>query len=306
MQDFNFHSIDLQHLRMLSILFEEKHISRTADRLGITQSAVSKVLSKLREQFSDALLIRAKGGYQLSHKAHTLEPQLNDLLAQAASLFSETQDDPSEFEAEIRIAMADDIGILILPELIAALSKAAPKIKLGIHHRDPSTFDKLATGKIDLILEEAPPKGSGYYTHRLMNWGWRCVMNPNHPLATDPWDIQTYCKAKHGLVSFSGDRFGVIDEILGTLNKERDLCLTVPFFSAIPYIISQNQVIFTIPEPLASQYAKNFNLITKPVPFDIPPLNISLIWHHRNQYDSIHSWLRSFLLEQDFLNSSAL
>ena len=289
---------DLRDLRILRVLLEERHVSRAAERLGMTQSAVSKALGRLRHRFSDALLIRGSGGYQLSHNAKTIEPKLHAALDQIDGLTAPRSDVPSKLDAEIRLSMADDAAILLLPRIQERLDATAPGVKLSVMNTGQDVLDQLRSGAMDLLIEDSPDRGSGFYSHPLFDWTWCCLMAANHPLATRPLTFERYVGANHGLVSFSGDRFGAVDEVLGTLDRQRRIVLVVPYFSAVPFVVQSTDLIFTVPQPLGARLAVHFDLALRPLPIDVPPLNMALIWHHRNQHDSIHRWVRRFLMDE--------
>jgi len=289
--------IDLKDLKILKTLLEEKHISRTAERLEMTQPAISKALAKLRKHFDDALLIRSPGGYQLSQNAVSLESRIGDFLSQYDQLFKPKEIVPHTLKAEFRLGMADDLAMLVLPRLYARLEKEAPGVDLSVTISGPAYLEDLRNGALDLLLEDLPSAGGGFYTQPLFNWSWSCLMSKTHPLADRNLTIKDYAASRHGLVSFVGDRFGVIDETLGRLDHSRSISVVLPYFSAIPHLVSSSNILFTVPRPLAEQMASHFDLVTKKPPIEILPLRIAAIWHHRNQHDSIQKWFRSFLIE---------
>lgn len=294
----DFHSIDFRDLQILRVLLEERHVSRTAARLGITQSAVSKSLRRLREKFADPLLIRGPGGYQLSHNAKSIEPRLLSVFAQIQRLYENPSETPDNIDTEIVIGMADDAAILLLPRIRERLQATAPDARLSVTNSGEDVLAKLRTGEIDLLLETAPVIGSGFYTHPIVDWPWCCVMAKTNSLASKPLTLQRYVDADHGLVSFSGKRFGIVDEVLGRQDKQRQIVLTVPYFSVVPYVVQGSSVIFTVPLPLGKDFADRFDVVLRAPPIDIAPLKLSLIWHHRNQHDRIHRWIRALIVEE--------
>ncbi len=289
---------DLRDLRVLRVLLEERNVSRAADRLGMTQSAVSKALGRLRRQFSDALLIRCPGGYQLSHNAKAIEQKLSAVLDQIDRLYVSQTDVPNEIQAEIRIGMADDVAILLLPRLLGRLKEVAPGVELSVSNTGHSVQERMWSGAVDLLLEDTRVSQFGFYAHPLFRWHWCCLMAADHPLGIKGLTLEHYAAADHGLVSFAGDRFGVVDEVLGTLDRQRRIALLVPYFSAVPFVVQGTRLIFTVPEPLGRELARHFDLMLCPLPLEVPPLNIAAIWHPRNQHDSVHRWFRRFLIDE--------
>ncbi len=297
--------IDLHHLRILMLLLEERHVSRTADRLGLTQSAVSKALGKMRTQFADTLLIRGPGGYKLTHKARSIDPMLRTVLAQLDQLLSYTSAAPENLDAEIRVGMTDDVATVFLPQIFKHLKVSAPELKLTVINADDIILDKLRSGSIDLLIDDAPERGSGFYTRSLCKWSYCCLMRPDHPFALKKLTISRLVKTDHGLVSFTGTRFGRVDEILGSLDRQRRVEVVLPYFSAVPNLLECSDLIFIMPEPLGRWMVGHFDLVSKPLPIELQPLDISLIWHPRNQYDSVHQWFRRFLTTDSMLSGFA-
>ena len=123
-------------------------------------------------------------------------------------------------------------------------------------------------------------------------------MGTENPLASKRMTINRFAGANHGLVSFSGERFGRVDEVLGTLNRQRRVMLVVPYFSAVPPLVQTTDLIFTVPKPLGEWLAANFDVALRAIPIDVPPLNIALFWHHRNQHNDIHRWFRKTLIDE--------
>ena len=133
---------DIRDLRILRVLLEERHVSRAVARLAMTQSAVSKALGRLRSQFSDAILIRGPGGYQLSHNAKSIEPKLHAVLDQIDRLYAPRSEVPTELDAELRLSMANDVAMLLLPRIQRRLMTTAPNLKISVVDRGQNVLKK--------------------------------------------------------------------------------------------------------------------------------------------------------------------
>lgn len=282
----------LSDLKILLSLLQERHVSRAAEQLDMTQSAVSKALARLRRQFDDALLIRGPGGYGLSNRAREMLPRLQSLIGEVSALTRPTEDIPGGITSRFRISAADDVAMLLLPRLQQALVRQAPASDISMLSMGPGMYQQLAAGEIDLALEVMPPVGSSYHTRKLFDWSFCCVMSPDHPLANGNMTVEDYAAARHGLVSFGGDPKGMVDGALDRLGLKRRVNVVVPQFSAAPMLIEQGDIIFAMPEPLARHLSRHFSLAIRPLPLDVSSLNIGMIWHHRSQHDPAQRWLR--------------
>lgn len=283
------------NLQVLAVLLEERHVSRTAERLSVTQSSVSKSLATLRQQFNDPLLVRASGGYELTHKARAIQDKLALILAGLADLHHDAADDPQLWHHEFRISMADDIALVLLPQIIHQLKKSAPNINVTIIGDIQNALSNLHSNKIDLVLDTFPDRRQGLVGEPLCAWGWKCIMAPTHKNAGS-LSYDDYVAANHGLVSFAGDKIGIIDQALGRLNATRNVSLVVPYFAAIPGILAVSNTIFTVPAPVERYLKKHARIASQPLPLDVADLQINLIWHPRHTQDGAHTWLRRQVL----------
>ena len=287
-------ALSFSHLQVLAVLLEERHISRTADRLAVTQSSISKSLATLRQQFNDPLLVRAPGGYELTHKARAIQDKLSTLLAGLGDLYQDTANDPAIWHHEFRISMADDVALVLLPQIVARLQGAAPHITISVIGDIQNALGNLHSNKIDLVVDTMPDRRQGLVGNPMCDWHWKCVMSEAHACA-EALSYDDYISANHGLVSFAGDKSGIVDLALGRWNASRRVNLVVPYFAAIPGILEVSDTIFTVPAPIEQHFRSHAHIASQPVPLDVEPLQLSLIWHPRHTNDSAHTWLRELV-----------
>ncbi|MGB1237453.1 MAG: LysR family transcriptional regulator [Pseudomonadales bacterium] len=279
---------NLTHLWILNTLFEERHISRTAERLEISQSTVSKAVASLRDHFDDPLLLRVRGGYQVTHKGRVIQQRLPQILQQLDELQRNLGLDPTKLEREFKICMADDVAMVMLPKLLAHFSTVAPGIRFTIAGDVASASQQLRSGQVDLVLESPYGQSDSLQRSKLDDWSWMCVTTRTRTSLT----LAEYLAAEHGLVSFSGDNQGLVDLVLQQQRQQRSVNLVVPYFSAIPAVLAHRDVVFTVPAPLEQSLAHWPQLRFHRVPIEVPSLSISAIWHSRQKYDSVHRWIR--------------
>ncbi|RLQ21604.1 LysR family transcriptional regulator [Seongchinamella sediminis] len=175
--------IDLNLLISLQVLLEEQNVSRAAERLFITQPAMSKTLSRLRSVFDDPLFTRAGHGMQATPRALELAGQLADILAGISQLVSRRDFAPADIDAEVTLALSEYIGVALLPRLAARLQAIAPKLHLRVVTRVENQREQLALGNLDFAIHIRQQ----YYgpEFRIADLGGSPVMlllRENHPL----------------------------------------------------------------------------------------------------------------------------
>lgn len=295
----NLSSVDLNLLVVLEALLTERHVTRAALRVGLSQSATSHALSRLRELYSDPLLVRSGKSMALTPTAATLLPAVSRGLAELrATLTHEPVFDPKRTRRAFSLAMVDYAQLLFLPSLLAHLSREAPLVDLAIlseaHWAEP-----LEAGTIDLAFYVAGNLPSAIHTRALFSDGFVCMVRKAHPVARakEPLTLAKYLSMQHVVVAPSGAPGSVVDSELERRGKARRVALRVPNFLVAPGVVAESDFISTLPERLARQIAKVYpvRLLAPPVP--LPRFTMSLAWHARLDNDPSHRWLRELVFE---------
>ena len=239
----SFRTLDLNLLRVFDEVMAERNLTRAAHNLAMTQPAVSNALRRLRESLGDELVRRAGYGVEPTPLALTLWPTVRDALQRLQESLAPGGFDPAQARQAFIITMADATAAKIVPGLIRLLQNEAPGVNLRVlplTTRDPR--DLLESGSADLAIGHFPgvitelsanhlQEDSPRFLHqRLYDGEYVVVMRRGHPLAHAPLDLDSYCAARHLLVSFSGRPFGFVDEALAALSRQRRVVLTVNQF----------------------------------------------------------------------------
>jgi len=203
--------LDLNLLAALDVLLRERNVTRAAKKLGITQSAMSHKLKRLREELDDPLFVTAPGGLVPTARAESLEEPLRRALQDvAAAVRASAPFDPTTAEREVRVACVDAIELTLLPEILARLAREAPKIRLSIRRRGPRSMEELASGELDLIIAPGGVPGVGYdelpgVQRRLLGAdGFACVVRADHPLVRKRLTLARFLELDHLLVTPGG------------------------------------------------------------------------------------------------------
>lgn len=303
MHEVNLRELDLNLLVTLQALLEEQHVTRAAERLDMSQPAVSRALARLRETFNDPLLVKSIQGYDLSTRAESLRPRLNILLRDISLLVKPAQFDPLTATDSIDIACLDLEGTLFLPPAFRKMRSLAPNMKLKVHSQPGEHFRLLQQAEVDYVISALQPQsGEGQIISKpLAKTSLVCLMDRDNPLASKDISLEDYVSARHGVVSITGLGTAIMDKLLEEKGLSRKVILRANSFMTIPDYVRGTDLIFALPELTANRLSRDTQLITKALPHELrqPPVTFYLYWHQRNQKDPMHVWIRSTLLASD-------
>jgi DNA-binding transcriptional LysR family regulator len=305
----NFLTLDLNLLRIFDTVMVEQNLTRAADKLAMTQPAVSNALKRLRHAFNDELLIRTAYGVKPTPRAESVWPAIREALSKLESAIAPATFDPATVIASFRMAMADSTAAYWMPHLVREIEQNAPGINarmVPLVTRDPRSM--LLHGDIDIAVGFFPgvvsqlaggqSAANNPICHNSLYTGrYVCVMRRGHPLANEPLTLEKYCNAHHLLVSFSGRAHGLIDDILAPKNLKRHILLTVNQFFTAGRVVANSDLITVLPQHLISSTGVESQLIWKDLPMETPGVNVDMLWHERDARNPAHKWLRNNLIE---------
>jgi DNA-binding transcriptional LysR family regulator len=293
----NYEQLDLNLLRVFDAVMTELNVTRAADRLHLTQPAVSNALKRLRHLFNDELFIKVPSGVRATPKAIQVWQPLRDALIQIRQTLEPSQFEPAIATTSFRIAMNDFTANLILPELIRMIEATAP----GINIRTiPTTYINapmlLEQAEIDLAIGVFSTPGSRLRSHALLTSPFVCIMRQGHPLTRRKLTLERYVRAKHLLVTLSGESTGLIDPLLQERGLERRIALTVNQFAVAPQIIAQSDLVAILPLRIVQLSGFIHQLHLVPVPVELAPTTLQMMWHERNHLEVEQQWLRGLMI----------
>lgn len=303
----NFRTLDLNLLKVFDAVMAERNLTRAAERLAMTQPAVSHALKRLREATGEDLFVRQAFGMKPTSRAEGLWPEVRLALDRLRAALDPGDYLPGQQEYTFRIAMADATAALILPPLVAQLEQAQALANvhvLPLTTRDPRSL--LEQGEADFALGYFPQAVAALQSqgamaairqHRLYESEYVCVMRRGHPLAELPMDLERYCAAHHLLVSFSGRPHGFVDEALAALNRSRRIVLTVNQFFTAGRVVAQSDLLTVLPASFVEATGYKAQLIERPLPMALARVHVDMLWHLRNEERSAQRWMRTRLIE---------
>lgn len=300
MSDFSVNKLrqlDVTILLVFVSLLRTKKAQSTASELGLTTSAISHILKRLRLIFDDELFIRKPHGLEPTAYANLIEPDIRLALNSIQSaLVGDHQFDPATADATIRISARDREITTLIPILFERMQSLAPNIRLSVSALEKSESKRrLVEGTLDFAI--------GYFNqidHELSSYFVReesyCVLaHEDHEIFKEELTIDRYVQFDHIIVAADGSLTGIVDMTLKGLNLARSVKLSIPSFLACLSVLSKTNLIATVPSSLAGDYSDYLGLKACPPPVKIRSFNVSLLFHHRNKRSPIHKWFLSIL-----------
>lgn len=280
----------------------ERSVSKAAEKMSITQSAMSHVLHRLRQQLDDPVLVKTSHGMQPTKRALSLIEPVGDVLRKIEQLTRPPDRfDPAISQQRFVMAATDYLEFLVLPPLIERLVELAPTVDIHVQ-RTESEFpiDKLEKNNVDMVLGFevmlSPP--ALFQRLKLFDDRIACVVRTDHPLAREEeLTLEKYLAANHMLISRTGSNTGLIDDWLAERQQERRIGLIVPHFLSAALIVAQTDMLLSLPLRIGQKIAKLAPLKILPLPFDLPVFNLVMIWHPLREKEPGHIWLREQIHE---------
>lgn len=296
MREMDLRAIDLNLLVALDALLEEQNVTRAARRLGMSQPAASRALSRLRALFSDALLVDGRGGYILTARAETIRPELRRTLAGIREMLEATPFNPATATGHVRLLVPDLQAAALAPYLLARFADESPVLDLDILPLGTTAMEMLENDEADAavgVIDDAPAgmRRRGLYDDRLVT-----LIRAGHPAASGTLTLDRYLELGHIVVSITGVGPAPVDTALAAIGLGRRVRVRVPSFLAAVEIAARSDLIMTLPSSLAQTAAGMGRFVALPPPIDLGTVTMSLVWHARRQDEARHIWLRQIIV----------
>jgi DNA-binding transcriptional LysR family regulator len=292
MSKIDWSELDAGLLQMLVAVLDSGSITAAAERLGVTQSAVSHLLNKLRGITGDALFVKSGRGVVATARAEALGVQARELLRDLERFARSGSFEPPGWHTTFTIAANDFQRDLLLPVFAARLRERAPNVVLRLVPSGVPSVETLRADACQLILSPRPPDGTDVMQKRLFEDRHRVFYDAS--CREPPKTRADYLAAEHATVVYEPPRSLDLDEHLAAEGIERRFRITVPGFSALPAFIRGTPLITTAPGLLERRTMTGLSHCRPPVP--CPNISMYMIWHARYQQDPAHTWLREQLL----------
>ncbi|MFV3076870.1 LysR family transcriptional regulator [Niveispirillum fermenti] len=290
---------DLNLLPTFIALMEERNVTRAAERLGITQPALSNALTRLRAMLHDPLFIRERYGMQPTEKALELAPVIAAALARLDDVILGQQEfAPARAERLFTLAPNSFVEFVLMPAVVARLRDLAPGIRLRMV---PFGTDLAETGVVSggtaMVLGRIVDPPDNLVVQHIMDDGFACIVRAGHPEIGDSMTRAQYEALKHVNMLPPGRLRAGLFQALHKQSLRRDVAVSVTHFLAVPELVAVTDYCSTLPRLICRHLARDPRLKIVPAPVDLGTFPVEMAWHVRYRHDAAHRWLRSLITD---------
>jgi DNA-binding transcriptional LysR family regulator len=296
--DPNVKNIDLNLITIFGTIMTEGSMTKAADRLALTQSAVSNAVARMRLVWKDPLFIKDGRGVKPSAKAQALWLEIQGPLATIRAAATPTHFDPATSSRKFRLAVTDYISGALWPSLRRYIEAQAPGISLyAVPYTSKNARKQLKDNEIDICFGALSNMGEEIRLQQIFSEGWVCAMRRDHPLSNGAMTKESFLSAEHLLVSLSGNPVGPIDNVLDLVGEHRRVAVTLNNFGGVPSLLLTSNLVCVLPAGVVRTHQLRSEIHTSPVPFETPHFNCQIAWHVRNDRDAGHRWMRALVTQ---------
>jgi DNA-binding transcriptional LysR family regulator len=283
--------LDLNLLKGLDALLDTRSVTQAADRLGLTQPAVSGMLNRLRDTFGDPLFVRAQRGMLPTPRAEALAEPLKAVLQEIGALLRPGGFDPGSAELTVSIAATDYAQRVVILPLLEAIRNEAPGIRISIRPIDMAAFaGQLEHGQLDMALITPDMAPDRLRARTLFEERYVCVLRRDHPATRARFDLDAFCALDHAIMSHDGTQFrGATDTALAALGRSRHVVAAAPSFMFVVDLLRNSDLCAMLPRRLVDGAD---GLVLLEAPLAVPGFTKILAWHERTHHAPALAWLR--------------
>ena len=305
----NLKSIDLNLLVYLDVLLRTRNVTRAAESLGISQPAMSNGLRRLRELFSDPLLVRTSHGMTPTERAEALQPMVREIVASVERAVGTDQDfDASKANRVFRISVSDYSESTIMLHLLRRLRSEASNITLDILTPSDVSYEDVEGGNVDMVINRFDELPQSFHQRTIWRDSFSCIISHHNPIRHD-FNLESYLEASHVWVSKTGMGIGVgvepgagkqlgwVDDALARLGKTRRIRVFTRHYQAAMQLAELRDLIITLPTKAANLMKDDPGVIILPPPFEIPEIELKMAWSPLLQHNPAHQWLRRLIID---------
>jgi LysR family transcriptional activator of mexEF-oprN operon len=295
--EHDFHKLDLNLLLVFTALLRERSVTRAAKRLYLGQPAMSASLARLRTFAGDDLFVRTAQGMQPTIHALALAERLKPALeGLSAALFTNSAFDPASSDRTFSLGMFDIGEVTLGPELLGDMEAQAPRVRLALRPVDrANAVAQLEAGALDLAITDIGATTGWIRTKPLYQEFFACIFDLKLVQARIPISLEDYLAYPHLLTSFGGEFTGYVDDVLAQRGLSRHVTMTTTRFSTLPFVLRRFRGIASLPAAAARELGGALGLSVSPLPFEVPAVDLFLVWHARHDTDTGHQWLRELV-----------
>jgi DNA-binding transcriptional LysR family regulator len=286
--------LDFGQIELLAELGELNSISAASARIGLSQSAGSHALARLRVTLGDPLFVRTSGGLRPTpYGAGVARAAAEALRGLRESLEAGRSFDPTNTRRNFTVYMTDVGQTVFLPPLLAMFGGEAPAVSLGVAPIPAEgQAAALESGEVDVALGFFTTLTSGFRQRLLFRERYVCVTRADHPAFSRGMTLEAFYATGQAITTASGAGHRLLDHLLERQRIRRRVVLSVPQFLSLPLVIAESDLLVMVPSQLAEVFARLVPLKVMQPPIRIPAYDIRVYWHERYHHDAANRWLR--------------
>ncbi len=290
-------NIDLNLLTIFDAVMTESSISGAAERLSMTQPAVSNAVARMRQIWNDPLFVKDGRGIKPTTFALNLWEQTSGPLVQIRDAVNPREFNPTTARRRFRVACADIMVDLVWLPMRHLIEREAPNIDLhAVPYSRLNAYSILPNAEADLVIGVLDDMRGSDRKELLFNGEYLCAMRRDHPLAGKKLTLEQYLKADHLLVTLSGDPEGFVDTALSQMGKSRRVAMTVNHFAAVPALLLGSDLIAVVANTVVAKEALAGLVHVTVPPLELPTTQVAVAWHARHDRDPGVHWLKENLV----------
>jgi DNA-binding transcriptional LysR family regulator len=286
--------VDLNLLRPLHVLLEERHVSRAAARVGLSQPAMSRALVRLRATFGDELLVRTSAGFERTACADRLLVELDELIPRLERTFRGDSFDPQTSRHVFRIAATEYVSAVLVPEIVKRLARCAPRMQLSVTSWNAVGMEAVESGRVDLALVGEHDCRT-LESEKLFSDDFVCVASLHHPFRGKRMTLASFAAYPHVDIAVTGGGNPFIDSMLAAHGTRRRILFKTPFPISAALATATSDMIYTTPRRMAQTLQALGGVQIFEAPKELAHFTYAMAWHRRLREDVIQSWLRSLV-----------
>jgi DNA-binding transcriptional LysR family regulator len=292
----NWNTFDLNLLVVFDAVMQEKNLTRTGQRLGLTQSAVSHALARLRHMLKDELFVRTSEGMLPTPRAERMFGPIHQALQEMRVVLEADEFDPTEASRTFTISANNYAARAVIPAFVRRVAVLAPSVVVEVRPTGMlHTLDQLDAGAVELALEALTAGGERFKCVGLLEDDYVLILSSDHPAASEPMlSIEHIGGLPHITITSSGDDTQFVDDALAEHGLARHVWARVPLHSLLSVLVG-SRALAVVPRRVAADFMNTSPLIIRPLPFVSPRVSLSMIWHRRLDHHAAHRWLRATL-----------
>jgi DNA-binding transcriptional LysR family regulator len=294
MSSMHIEELDLTQIRLVAELSRSRSVSRAAQRIGVSQSAASHALAKLRKKLGDPLFTRTQDGFQPTPFGARLGSASCEALDTLLAGLASNEQFDARTTTRVFTFFMNDIGqTVFLPPLLKFLKQKAPGASARVL---PVPLDNpgaaLSSGAVDLAAGFFDNLTTGFLQTLVFHERYVCIVRACNPKFRSGMTLEAFKNAEHAIADATGMAHAVIDRFLARHRVKRNVALRVPGLHVLPMIVANSDLVAVVPRRLADAFAARVRIKVLPPPIALPPFDICIHWHERYHNDPAIRWMR--------------